>query len=158
MCLYICKQNRMSDTQKIVCNFGNIFYAGPKNQIEMVNRGFASVFKWHHLKRSKAGALQCLTVYICLCRLQHVCSAINSDVPVRWKWHDYSWRSWIRASWYNYENNQQNALYRLVYYSMMALHVLSDVLAHHQEHLTVFIVSGSVHPASSNLGEHYQIL
>jgi hypothetical protein len=51
----------------------------------------------------------------------------------------------------------------LIYYSMSALHVSGDVFAHHQEHLTVFTVSGSVHPsccrlpADSNLGEHYQI-
>ena len=55
-------------------------------------------------------------------------------------------------------------LYRLIYYSKSALHVSGDVFAHHQEHLTVFTVSGSVHPscyrlaAGSNLGEHYQIL
>jgi hypothetical protein len=84
----------------------------------------------------------------------------------------------------NYENNQQNALYRLMYYFKSALHVSGDVFAHHQEHLTVCTVSGSVHasfcrlvsrtmhasqstyfsfssfetPAGSNLGEHYQIL
>ena len=77
-----------------------------------------------------------------------------------------SWHSWIHASWYNYENNQQDALYRLIYYSKSALHVLGDVFAHHREHLTVFTVSGSVHPsccwlvtpAGSSLGEHYQIL
>ena len=69
-----------------------------------------------------------------------------------------------------YENNQQDALYRLIYYSKSALHVSGDVFAHHQEHLTVFTVSGSVHlnryrlvsrigtPAGSNLGDHYQIL
>jgi len=57
---------------------------------------------------------------------------------------------------FNYENNQQDALYRLIYYSKSAVHVSGDVLAHHQEHLTVFTVFGSVHP--SNLGEHYQIL
>jgi hypothetical protein len=57
-----------------------------------------------------------------------------------------------------YENNQQDDLYRLIYYSMSAVHVSGDVLAHHQEHLTVFTVSGSVHPsccrlpAGSNLG------
>jgi len=51
-----------------------------------------------------------------------------------------------------------------VYYSMSALHVSGDIFAHHQEHLTVFTVSGNVHPsccrlaANSNLGEHYQIL
>jgi len=80
----------------------------------------------------------------------------------------FAWRSWIRASWYNYENNQQDALYRLIYYSRSALHVSGDVFAHYQEHLTAFTVSGSVHPswvenssmttADSNLGEHYQIM
>jgi hypothetical protein len=33
-----------------------------------------------------------------------------------------------------YENNQQDALYRLIYYSKSALHVSGDVFAHHQEH------------------------
>ena len=65
--------------------------------------------------------------------------------------------------WYLYENNQKDALYRLIYYSKSDLHVSGDVFAHHQEHLTVFTVSGSVYPsccrlpAGSNLGEHYQI-
>jgi hypothetical protein len=65
----------------------------------------------------------------------------------------------------DYENNQQDALYRLIYYSKSALHVSGNVFAHHQEHLAVFTESGSVHsfnsfetPAGSNLGEHYQIL
>jgi hypothetical protein len=64
----------------------------------------------------------------------------------------------------NYENNQQDALFGLIYYSKSALHVSGDVFADHQEYLTVFTVSGSVHPsccqlaAGSNLGEHYQIL
>jgi hypothetical protein len=62
-----------------------------------------------------------------------------------------AWRSWNRASWYNYENNQQDALYRLIYYSKSALHVSGDVSAHHQEHLTVFTVSGSVHPSCCRL-------
>jgi len=55
------------------------------------------------------------------------------------------------ASWYNYENNQQDALYRLIHYSKSALHVSGDVFAHHQEHLTVFTVSGSVHPSCCRL-------
>jgi hypothetical protein len=38
-------------------------------------------------------------------------------------------------------------LYRLIYYSKSALHVSGDVFAHHQENLTVFRVSGSVHPS-----------
>jgi hypothetical protein len=50
-----------------------------------------------------------------------------------------------------YENNQQDALYRLIYYAKSALHVASDVFAHHQEHLTVFTVSGSVHPSCCRL-------
>jgi len=62
-----------------------------------------------------------------------------------------------------YENKQRDALYRLIYYSKSALHVSGGVFAHHQEHLTVYTVSSSVHPsccrlpAGSNLGEHYQI-
>src|SRR5215475_10731266 len=64
----------------------------------------------------------------------------------------------------DYENNQQDTLYRLIFYSKSALHVSGDVFAHHQEHLTVFAVSCSVYPsccllpAGSNLGGHYQIL
>jgi len=43
----------------------------------------------------------------------------------------------------NHENNQQDVLYRLIYYSKAAVHVSGDVFAHHQEHLSVFRVSGS---------------
>ena len=60
----------------------------------------------------------------------------------------------------------EDALYRLIYYSKSAVHVSGDVFAHHQARMTVFTVSGSVHPsccrlgtpAGSKLGEHYQIL
>jgi hypothetical protein len=52
---------------------------------------------------------------------------------------------------FGYENNQQDVLYRLIYYSMSALHVLGDVFAHHQEHLTVFTPSGSIHPSCCRL-------
>jgi hypothetical protein len=64
------------------------------------------------------------------------------------KW-DYrsTWRSWIHALWYNYENKQQDALYRLIYYSKSAVNMSGDFFTHHQEHLTVFTVSGSVHPS-----------
>ena len=62
-----------------------------------------------------------------------------------------TWRSWIRASWYNYENNQQDPLYRLIYYSKSALCVSGDVFAHRQAHLTVFTASGSVHPSCCRL-------
>jgi hypothetical protein len=63
------------------------------------------------------------------------------------------WRSWIRASWYNYENNQQGALYRLIYYSKSAVHVSGDVFGY-QEHLTVFTVSGIVRPSCCRLVCH----
>jgi hypothetical protein len=55
------------------------------------------------------------------------------------------------VTWDNYENNQQDALYRLIYYSKSALHVSGDVFAHHQERLTVFTVYGSVHPSCCRL-------
>jgi len=45
---------------------------------------------------------------------------------------------------YSYENNQQDALYRLICYSKPVLHVAGDVFAHNQEYLTVFTVSGTV--------------
>jgi len=48
---------------------------------------------------------------------------------------------------YFHENNQQDELYRLIYYSKSALHISGDVFAHHQEHLTVFTVPGSVNPS-----------
>ena len=35
----------------------------------------------------------------------------------------------------------------LIYYSNSAPHVSGDVFAHHLEHLTVFTVSGSLHPS-----------
>ena len=52
---------------------------------------------------------------------------------------------------FNYENNQQDALYRLIYYSKLSVHVSGDVLAHHQENFIVFTVSGSVHPSCCRL-------
>jgi hypothetical protein len=49
------------------------------------------------------------------------------------------------------ENNKQDELYRLIYYSKSASHVSGNAFAHHQEHLTVFTVSGSVHPSCCRL-------
>jgi len=57
----------------------------------------------------------------------------------------------IQILLYVYEHNQQDALYRLIYYSKSALHVSGDIFAHRQEHLTVFTVSGSVHPSCCRL-------
>jgi hypothetical protein len=42
-------------------------------------------------------------------------------------------------------------LCRLLYYSLSALHVSGDVFAHHQEHLTVFTVSGNIHQCRCRL-------
>jgi hypothetical protein len=42
-------------------------------------------------------------------------------------------------------------LCRLIYYYLSALNVSGDVFAHHQEHLTVFAVSGIVHPSCCRL-------
>jgi len=39
----------------------------------------------------------------------------------------------------------------LIYYSKSALHVSGDVFAHQLEHLTVFTVSGSIHPSRCRL-------
>jgi hypothetical protein len=36
-------------------------------------------------------------------------------------------------------------IYRLIYYSQSTLLVSGDIFAHHQEHLTVFTASGSIH-------------
>jgi len=42
-------------------------------------------------------------------------------------------------------------LYRLIYYSLSALHASGDVFANHQEHLTAFTVSGRVHSSCCRL-------
>jgi len=51
----------------------------------------------------------------------------------------------------------KSRIYRLIYYSKLALHVSGDVFAHHQEHLTVFTVSGSVHPSCCRLASRQQL-
>jgi len=105
---------------------------------------------------------------------KHLLNVSNCSIVWRWKnilftnvkWLDdescalFVWyehfifkasRSWIRVSCYNYGNKQQDALYRLIYYFKLALRVSGDVFAHYQEHLTVFTVSGSVHPSCCRL-------
>jgi len=59
--------------------------------------------------------------------------------------------SGVKETLDNCENNQEDALYKLIYYSKSAVHVSGDVFAHHQEHLTVFTVSGGVHPSCCRL-------
>jgi hypothetical protein len=58
---------------------------------------------------------------------------------------------------FNYENNQQDAVYRLIYYSKSVLHVSGDVYAHRQGHLTVFTAFGSVHPSCCRLTSRQQL-
>jgi hypothetical protein len=41
--------------------------------------------------------------------------------------------------------NNEKQVYRLIYFSLSALYVSGEVFAHHQEHLTLFTVSGSIH-------------
>jgi len=42
-------------------------------------------------------------------------------------------------------------LYRIIYFSLSALHVSGDVFARHQEHLTVLTVTGNIHPGCCRL-------
>jgi len=56
---------------------------------------------------------------------------------------------WI--TFYSFMKVNKMQLYRLIYYSKSALHVSGNVFAHHQEHLTVFTVSGRVHPSCCRL-------
>ena len=44
------------------------------------------------------------------------------------------WHSWFRASWYT-KMTKNMQLCRIIYCSLTALHVSSDIFAHHQEHL-----------------------
>jgi hypothetical protein len=79
-------------------------------------------------------------------------SITSSRSMSRYRLELCTWRrSWFRASWYNYKNSQQDVLYRLIYYSKSAVYVSGDVFAHHQQHLTVFTVSVSVHPSCCRL-------
>jgi hypothetical protein len=102
----------------------------------------------------------CINIYLSVLSMlldhnfKYVTAGLNSSTSgfeFSGMWHAVIrwmvWHSWIRALWYNYKNNQQDALYRLIYYSKSALRVLGDVFVHHQEHFTVFTVSGSVHPS-----------
>ena len=52
-------------------------------------------------------------------------------------WQIWSiWHSWIRASWYSfYKMTNKMQLCRIIYCSLTALHVSSDIFAHHQEHI-----------------------
>ena len=59
-------------------------------------------------------------------------------------------RCWLmsRMSWNSISNSSMTPAgsdYRLIYYSLSALHVSADVFSHHQEHLTVFTASGNIH-------------
>jgi len=51
---------------------------------------------------------------------------------------------------YYYESNQKDVIIQ-VNLSFLVIHVSSDVFVHHQEDLTVFTVSGNVHPSCCRL-------
>jgi hypothetical protein len=50
-----------------------------------------------------------------------------------------------------YENDQKMQLCRIIYYSLIALLVSSDIFAHHQEHLNCIIASGITHACRCRL-------
>jgi len=89
--------------------------------------------------------LRGVTICVCLIRPNNVKLCV---------WLQRIWRSWIRASWYNYENNQQDALYRLIYYSKTALRVsaFSPIIRSTRLYLQYLVVFTEV-AAGSNLGE-----
>jgi len=61
-------------------------------------------------------ALDCSVIYLyCLCIFAYL---LVASVYAHGQSNFSDTRhSWICASWYNYENNRQDALYRLIYYS-----------------------------------------
>jgi hypothetical protein len=46
-------------------------------------------------------------------------------------------------------------LYRVIYYSLAALHVSRDIFAHHQEHLNCITASGITHVCRCRLAATY---
>jgi len=51
----------------------------------------------------------------------------------------------------DYESKQEDATIQVNLLLFSAVHVLGDVFAHHQELLTVFTVSGIIHPSCCRL-------
>ena len=45
--------------------------------------------------------------------------------------------------------------YRIIYYSLVALHVPTDIFAHHQEHLNYITASGITHLCRCQLAATY---
>jgi len=57
--------------------------------------------------------------------------------------------SHFKVSKFYYESNQQDATIQVnLLFLVSSTCFLGDVFANHQEHLTVFTVSGSIHPCS----------
>ena len=113
------------------------------SQIEVINQDRRYTYKRNIGARSRnhscRGKAISITYSECICSISY--PACSTHAPyyivigglsgllhfptISHKLHDY-----------NYENNQQDALYRLIYYSKSALHFSGDVFAHRQEHLT----------------------
>jgi hypothetical protein len=66
------------------------------------------------------------------------------------KWLVFDVHEFVRRDTIMEATNKMQ-LYRLIHYSKSALHVSGDVFANHQEHLTVFTLSGSIHPSCCRL-------
>jgi hypothetical protein len=77
--------------------------------------------------------------------LPAACPGKVRQTPIKFDVHESVHRDTIMKV----TNNMQ--LYRSIYYSKSALHVSGDVFAHHQEHVPVFTVSGSIHPSCCRL-------
>jgi hypothetical protein len=91
---------------------------------------------WSHRKLHSTSSTSCVAYQRVQIGYHHV-----SPATIQKPWHPAC----------NFEHNQQDALYRLIYYSKSAVHVSGDVFAHHQEHLTLFTVSTSIHPSCCRL-------
>jgi hypothetical protein len=73
----------------------------------------------------------------------------NIHAPIGIRIHDLSRRAAadLRLRPRGHWDQKQDALYRLTCYFKSAVLVSGDVFTYHQEHLTLFTVSGSVHPS-----------
>jgi hypothetical protein len=79
----------------------------------------------------KSYVLQSAFVFCMDLRRNGHCSPTDFLLQPRRTWH-----SWIRASWYSFcKMTNKIQVCRIIYCSLTALHVLSDIFAHHQEHL-----------------------
>jgi hypothetical protein len=76
----------------------------------------------------------------------------NLPWPIEWKFYEWSWLSWIRASWYNYESNQQDATIEINLLFLVSSTCFGQCFRPSSEALDcVFTVSGSIHTSCCRL-------